>query len=67
MQQVHTGGYNYVTKWVETKALCTNIIVVTTKFLYEYILTKFGCPLIIVMDQGVNLINDAICYFVKHF
>jgi len=39
---------DYVTKWVEAKALKTNIAIVTTKLLYEYILTKFGCPLTIV-------------------
>jgi hypothetical protein len=41
---------NYATKWVKTKALRTNTAVVTTIFLYECILTRFGCPLIIVMD-----------------
>jgi hypothetical protein len=39
---------NYATKWVEAKALKTNIVIVTTKYLYECILTKFGCPLTIV-------------------
>jgi len=39
---------NYVTKWVEAKALKINIITITTNFLYECILTKFGCPLTIV-------------------
>ncbi len=38
---------NYATKWVEAQAFCTNIVVVTTKFLYEHILTRFGCPLTI--------------------
>jgi hypothetical protein len=43
---------NYATKWVEAKALKTTIVVITTRFLYEYILTKFGCPLTIVTYQG---------------
>jgi hypothetical protein len=41
---------NYATKWVEIRALRTNITEVTTKNLYECILTRFGCPLIIVAD-----------------
>jgi hypothetical protein len=41
---------NYATKWMETKTLKTNTIAVTTKFLYDYILTKFGCALIIIID-----------------
>jgi hypothetical protein len=58
---------NYATKWVETKALKTNIAIIITKFLYECILTKFGCPLTIVIDQGVHFINDAIRYLIDHF
>jgi len=41
---------NYATKWVEARALKINIATITTKFMYEYILTKFGCPLIIVTN-----------------
>ncbi len=51
---------DYATKWVEAKALKTNIIVITSIFLYEYILTKFGCPLTIVIDEGVHFINDTL-------
>jgi hypothetical protein len=58
---------NYATKWVEVRALRTNTTIIITKFLYECILTKFGCPLIIVTDHGVHFINDAIKYLTDHF
>jgi hypothetical protein len=51
---------DYATKWVEAKALRTNIAIVTTRFLYEYTLTIFGCPLTIIIDQGVHFINDTL-------
>ncbi len=55
---------DYATKWVEAKALRTNFVIVIAKFLYEYILTRFGCPLTIVTNHGVHFIND-ITIFVK--
>jgi hypothetical protein len=41
---------DYVTKWVEAKAFKTNIVIFKAKFLYEYILTRFRCPMTIVID-----------------
>jgi hypothetical protein len=41
---------NYATKWVEVRALCTNIAVVIVKFLYDHIISWFGYPLTIVID-----------------
>jgi hypothetical protein len=58
---------NYATKWVETKALKTIIVVVIAKKLYECILTKFRCPLTIVIVQGVHFINGVIKYLTNHF
>jgi transposase InsO family protein len=60
-------GIYYATKWVETQAFCTNIDVVTAKFQYEHIFTRFRCPLTVVIDQGTHFINNAIRYLIDHF
>jgi hypothetical protein len=56
---------DYATKWVEAKAFRTNIVIITAKFMYEYILTRFGCPLTIVTNQGIHFINDIIKYLIE--
>jgi hypothetical protein len=58
---------DYVTKWVEARALKTNTTIVKTLFFYECILIKFGCPLTIVTNRGVYFTNDAIKYLTNHF
>ncbi len=58
---------DYATKWVEARGLKTNITTLTLNFLYECILTRFGCPLTIVTDHGIHFINDAIKYLTYHF
>jgi predicted SprT family Zn-dependent metalloprotease len=52
---------------VEAQALCTNIVAITTKFLYEHIFTRFRCPLTIMTNQGTHFINDVIKHFINHF
>ncbi len=54
---------NYATKWVEVGALHYNMAIVMTKFLYECILTMFGCLLTMVTNQGMHFINDTCLYF----
>jgi hypothetical protein len=56
---------DYATKWVKAKALKINIVVVIVRFLYEYILTRFGCPFTVVTNQGVRFINDTIKHLKK--
>jgi hypothetical protein len=52
---------------VEVRTLKTNTAIVIAIFLYECILTRFGCPLTIVTDHGVHFINNAIKYSKSFF
>jgi transposase InsO family protein len=58
---------DYATKWVEARALKTNTAAVTAKFLYEQILSRYGCPLTLISDQGSHFLNEAIAYLVEYF
>ncbi len=57
---------NYTTKWVTARVLQSNMVVFMAKFLYECILIRFGCPLTLVLDQGVHFINDTISHLMNH-
>jgi hypothetical protein len=50
----------YLTKWAEAKAVKTADAKQTAIFLYENIISRFGCPKILISDRGTHFINDAI-------
>jgi hypothetical protein len=56
-----------MTKWVEATVLRDNIAKSTTKFIYENIITQFGCPTNLVSDQGSHCINNFIEILVQEF
>ena len=51
---------DYCTMWVEAKALRDNTTTSTTKFLYEYIWCRFGCPIEVINDQESHFLNLGI-------
>ena len=58
---------DYTTRWVEARALKDNTATSTAKFIFEEIITKFGCPIELVNDQGSHFLNDTIQILTKTF
>nr|GEX07984.1 reverse transcriptase domain-containing protein [Tanacetum cinerariifolium] len=51
------GAVDYVSKWVEVKALPTNDARVVVKFLKQ-LFSRFGTPRAVISDRGTHLCND---------
>ena len=60
-------GTEYTTKWVEARALKDNTATSTTILIFEEIITKFGCPIEPVSDQGSHFLNETIQILTKTF
>ena len=58
---------DYVTKWVEAKATQKNDAYTTTKFLFEYVFTRYGLPIEIVSDRGTHFLNEVIENLLEKF
>ena len=58
---------DYCTKWVEAKALRDDTAASMTKFLYEYIWCRFGCPIELINDQGSHFLNSVIQELTHHY
>ena len=62
---------NYVTKWAEAVATKIDNANTVATFLYENIITHFGCPKELVSDRDIHFINNTIAalttkYEIKH-
>ena len=56
---------DYATKWVEAVALRDNSAKSVAKFLYKNIMTRFGCPVELISDQGGHFLNHVIEFLTK--
>ena len=58
---------DYTTKWVGARALKDNTATLTAKFIFEDIITKFGCPIELVSDQGSPFFSETIQILTRIF
>jgi transposase InsO family protein len=50
----------YLTRWEEARAVKDCSAATTVQFIFDDIITRFGCPKIIMSDQGTHFINKTI-------
>jgi len=58
---------DYVTKWVEAKALTKSIEKVVVEFLFENIFVRYGMPKEIVIDGGPQFTFQMIATLTKKY
>ena len=46
---------DYVTRWAKAKAIKDCTVDILVHFIFEHILTRFGCPNILMSDRGYTL------------
>lgn len=58
---------DYATKMVEVEATRKDDVATVAKFLFELIITRYGCPLELVNDRGTHFLNNVIEDLTHHF
>ena len=56
---------NHFTKWIEALAINNLSSTTTALFIYNYIISRHGCPYSILSDNGRNFVTDTLCLLLK--
>ena len=57
----------YLTRWAEAQPVKYSTGATTKKFLFEYVLTIFGCPKVLMSDKGTPFLNETITVLIEEF
>jgi hypothetical protein len=57
----------YLTRWGEAAPVKDCNAETTTHFQFEQVITRFGCPKILMSDQGTHFINNTIRVMLEEF
>ena len=58
---------DYLTRWVEATPMKYCSATTATKFLFENVVTRFGCPKILISDHGKHFVNKLIIELTAKF
>ena len=51
---------DYVTRWVEAQVVRDCTTETAKHFIFDQILTRFGCPKVLMSDRGMHFVNEVI-------
>lgn len=57
----------HLTRWVKAQPMQDCSTTIAMKFLFEYVLTRFGCPMILMSHRGTHLLNETISVMLEEF
>jgi transposase InsO family protein len=57
----------YLTRWAEARVVKDCSVATATNFIFDDIITRFGCPKVLMSDQGTHFINKTVEALTEEF